>query len=140
MFGWALPWRSGSRPVTSAFWATLTSPASPLSSSGTSIRAPSPPCSPARMAAAACRPASTSTSATPTLYGGPLSPPLIQNRAGSPRWLAQRAEAGDRAVDHARIALPHLLVPHAQPVGAAPLEVLDHGGGAGAELQGEGSP
>ena len=29
MLGWALPWRSGSAPVTSAFWATLTRPASP---------------------------------------------------------------------------------------------------------------
>ena len=40
MFGWALPIRPGARPPTNAFWAWLTSTASVLSSSDTSIRWP----------------------------------------------------------------------------------------------------
>ena len=54
--------------------------------------------------------------------------------------LAARAEAGDRAVDDARVARAHLLVADPEPVGAADLEVLDHRVGARAQLEGERAP
>jgi hypothetical protein len=55
--------------------------------------------------------------------------------AGPPRRLALGAESRDRAVHDRRVALAHRLVAHAQPVGAADLEVLDHRVRPGAQLQ-----
>ena len=77
MLGCALPWRPGSEPVTSAPWATFTRLASALSIRGTSMWAPSPVRRAAATAVAACRPVSTSTSATPTLWGSPSGGPVI---------------------------------------------------------------
>jgi hypothetical protein len=57
--------------------------------------------------------------------------------ARASRGRALRAEPGDRAVDDPGIALPHLVVAHAEPVGTADLEVLDHDVGAGAQLEGK---
>ena len=80
MLGWALPWRWGSCPVISALEATFTRLASALSMNDTSIRSPSPLCRAARMAEDAWRPASTSTSATPTFIGSPPGSPVIDIR------------------------------------------------------------
>ena len=99
------------------------------------------------MPAVAWSPASTSTSATPTLYGGPSSGPGERHQAalglghevvaGPAGRLALRAEPGDRAVDDRRVARAHALVVHPEPLGPAGPEVLDHHLGAGAQLEGQ---
>ena len=117
MFGCAFPCRSGSRPVTSAFWATFTSPARPLSSSGTSIRAPSPPCSAREHRGGCVEPGEhvherhADLVRRPVLGPGDRHQPGLGLRdevvAGAAGRLALGAEARDRAVDDARVALAH---------------------------------
>jgi len=81
MFGCWLPKRGGVWPDTRKLLATLTSAAIWASSSATSMDWPCPVRSLCRTAArievAANSPANTSEMATPTLYGGPSSGPVI---------------------------------------------------------------
>ena len=57
--------------------------------------------------------------------------------AGAAGGLAPGAEPADRAVDDARVARADRVVAHAEPVGAAELEVLDHDVRASAQLERE---
>jgi hypothetical protein len=83
-----LPWRRAGWPVESADWETLTSACTPdLVHRHVQVRAAAErrrPTSAARIAVAAWIPVSTSTSATPTLIGGPPASPVMLCRPTKP--------------------------------------------------------
>ena len=96
---WELPWRAASRPVTRDELATLMSAARPVETRFVFTCAPAPSrpraWSAPRIAVTADQPASTSTSATPILYGEPSAGPVIAMSPVAP-W-ARRSKPGSPA-------------------------------------------